>query len=284
MRNLIAAAAGAALLATILPAATANADDPPRYKQYYSTFSRGAAKIPYLDTTPYVPQGLAYLPEQDAMVVSYYHDGGGNARIAILDRKTSKQQKILALDDKGHAGTLAESKHYLWVSSTKGSDKQVIRYSKDAIAKAKNGSTIKNSGISHLKASSFMEISGGKLYVGTFNEKTEGTVYRYTLDAKEQPKYDGSSFKVPAKVQGMAITPKNFVWSRSFGRNNDSELTVDARQGPVGKRIVAPNMSEDLAIAKGELYVVYESGAKKYHDADYKVRTVHHGPVAELGG
>jgi hypothetical protein len=36
-------------------------------------------------------------------------------------------------------------------------------------------------------------------------------------------------------------------------------------------------MSEDLATVGGEIYVVYESGAKKYADADYKIRSIHHG-------
>jgi len=30
--------------------------------------------------------------------------------------------------------------------------------------------------------------------------------------------------------------------------------------------------------------VLYESGAKHYSDADYRVRTIHHAPVAALGG
>jgi hypothetical protein len=75
----------------------------------------------------------------------------------------------------------------------------------------------------------------------------------------------------------MVVTPGHFIWSRSFGRDNDSELVVDPT-----RTMVAPNMSEDMAAVDGELYVVYESGAKKFSDADYNVRTIHHGPLAEL--
>ncbi|MGH8898084.1 MAG: hypothetical protein ACRDZ4_13955 [Egibacteraceae bacterium] len=66
--RLLLAATMATLLA-LLPAATAHADDPARYKTYYSIFARGEQEIPYLGTTPYVPQGLAYWPEKDAMIV-----------------------------------------------------------------------------------------------------------------------------------------------------------------------------------------------------------------------
>ncbi len=50
------------------------------------------------------------------------------------------------------------------------------------------------------------------------------------------------------------------VWSRSRGRDNDSELTVDPRDGAITRRVVAPNMSEDLATVGGD-YADYVSGA-----------------------
>jgi hypothetical protein len=41
-------------------------------------------------------------------------------------------------------------------------------------------------------------------------------------------------------------------------------------------------MSEDLAVVDGELYVIYESAAQKFPDADYKVRTIHHGSLSDM--
>jgi hypothetical protein len=128
----------------------------------------------------------------------------------------------------------------------------------------------------------FLEILDGKMYVGTFHTDRNGTAYRYSLDANEDPHYDHHSFTVPSKIQGMAITSTHFVWNRSWGRDNDSQLAVDPRSGPIVRSITEPNMSEDLAVANGEVYVMYESGAMKYSDADYKVRTIHHGKLSEL--
>jgi hypothetical protein len=267
--------ATAGILAATTPAQAA---DPVRYQTYYSIFERGQQHIPYLDTTPYVPQGLAYWPEQDAMIVSYYHTDGGRAIIAILDRTTSTHLKTLYLDDSGHAGGLAMSGTYLWVAS----GTNVIRYSKATLAQSADGAQLTRDRGYTLLAGSFIEVIGDKMYVGSFDPDSSGRAYRYTLDSGQNPVYDGHSFTVPSKVQGMAITSTHFVWSRSYGRDNDSELTVDPRSGPITRTVVAPNMSEDLAIVNGELYVVYESGALKYADADYKVRTIHHGPLAEL--
>jgi hypothetical protein len=41
-----------------------------------------------------------------------------------------------------------------------------------------------------------------------------------------------------------------------------------------------------LGVARpgAEIHVLYESGAKRYSGADYRVRTIHHAPVAALGG
>jgi hypothetical protein len=275
-------AAAAAVAMVFLPATEARAADPDRYVEYYSIFTRGEQRIPYLDTTPYVPQGLTHWPELDAMVVSYYDDNGGPARLAVLRRGSSEHVKTLTLDDTGHVQALATSQNFLWVASTTGSGRKVIRYSKLALAAALDGSTITRNADYTLLANSFMEISGDKMYVGSFHENTTGTAYRYTLDAAEQPRYDDHSFGVPAKVQGMAITPTHFVWSLSYGRDNDSTLAVDNRDGPIERRLTAPNMSEDLATVNGELHVVYESAAMKYSDADYQVRTIHHGPLSEL--
>jgi hypothetical protein len=51
-----------------------------------------------------------------------------------------------------------------------------------------------------------------------------------------------------------------------------------------GRSIVAPNMSEGVVFGHGKVHVLYESGAKMYKDADYRVKTVHHGPTSALLG
>jgi hypothetical protein len=43
-------------------------------------------------------------------------------------------------------------------------------------------------------------------------------------------------------------------------------------------------MSEGIVFAHGELHVLYESGAKEYKDADYRVKTVHHALTSDLVG
>ena len=63
-----------------------------------------------------------------------------------------------------------------------------------------------------------------------------------------------------------------------------SGVAVQANQNKPNGIKTPPNMAEGMVIAKGELHVLYESGSAIYDDADYQVRTVHHGPVGEVLG
>ena len=90
---------------------------------------------------------------------------------------------------------------------------------------------------------------------------------------------------IPSGVQGMAVASNKVVWSRSGGRDNDSTIEVrplSAPTGPGGRRITAPNMSEGVVFGNGKVHVLYESGAKKYAGADYRVKTVHHGRKSDV--
>ena len=74
------------------------------------------------------------------------------------------------------------------------------------------------------------------------------------------------SFATPSNVQGMAVTSRNVIWSRSYGRDNDSLIDVRRAGAPNGatvKAVVAPNMAEGIAIAGPTLHVVYESGSAR---------------------
>ena len=278
----LAGVTAAGLLAAVPTAASAA--NPADLRPYYSVFSRGGAKIPGHDT-PWTPQGLAYWAEQDALVVSYYDASGKrNSRLAIVDRNTGKRKKLLVLNTKGHVGGLAASKRHLWVAN----NGKVVRYPKSRLAATGNLKTVKATGSYRVAASSYLTYSGGSLWVGSFHEKQGGTAYRYDLSKKDVPTSGARAvMATPSQVQGMAIVGSKVVWSRSFGRNNRSKLDVRPRSAPTtgaGRRIVAPNMSEGIVVAKGELRVLYESSSSKYANASYRVRTIHRAPVGRVTG
>lgn len=277
MRRLVAMLS---LLLLAVPAA-AQAADPPRYRPYYAIFDRGDAKIPGHDTR-WVPQGLAYWPQRDALLISYY-DGQRtkNSRLAAIDRASGQRLQLYELNGRGHVGALAVAGPYLWI----GDSGKLHRYALSVLDATGPLPRITASESFGVRASSFATVDGGKLWLGDFNQSTDSAAWRYAVDADGDLRYDGARVEAPPQAQGLAIAGGTAIWSRSFGRDNDSVIDV----GPLGgddlpRSIVAPNMVEGLVIAKGELHVLYESGSSIYDDADYRVRTVHHGPVGEVLG
>ncbi len=277
-RFLAALAACALILA--LPATT-GAADPKRYRPYYKIFDRGNAKIPGHDTR-WVPQGLAYWPQRDALLISYY-DGekSKNSRLAAIDRASGKRLQLYELNGDGHVGALAIAGPYLWI----GDSGKLHRYKISVLDATGELPRIKASESFKVKASSFAAVDGDKLWLGDFNRTTDSAAWRYAVGAGGELKYDGARIEAPPQAQGLAVADGKGIWSRSFGRDNDSIIDI----GPLGpdtytRSIVAPNMAEGMVIAKGELHVLYESGSDAYADADYRVRTVHHGPVGKVLG
>jgi hypothetical protein len=264
----------------------ANAADPARYKTYYDIFNRGNSPIPG-DNTRWVPQGLTYWPDRDSLIISYY-DGERklNSRLAVIDRASGRKQAIFELPERGHVGGLAMSDGSLWVASSG----TVSRISKPSLARAASGDRLPVASTHKLAATSFATFDGANLWVGTY-ETDAGKrryAYRYPLGAGERParSYD-RRVAIPTSVQGMAIRSGRMLLSRSGGHGIDADSTLEVRslKNPTSRPsrvITAPNMSEGVVLGNGKVHVLYESGAKKYAGADYRVKTVHHGRASDL--
>src|SRR3954454_8591191 len=161
------AAFAACVLILALPA-TAGAADPKRYKTYYKLFNRGNAKIPGHDTR-WIPQGLTYWPEQDALIISYY-DGQHvkNSRLAVIDRASGTKKKILELPEQGHVGGLAMSRLYLWVANSG----KLSRISKSALADTGNGGRLRVDSTQKAPATSFATMEGDHiLWLGNYEHR-----------------------------------------------------------------------------------------------------------------
>lgn len=72
-----------------------------------------------------VPQGLAYWPERDCLLISYYFDTEVASVVAVIDRKSGDVLRCLSLLEangdlhRGHVGGLAVLRDYLWIGSGK---------------------------------------------------------------------------------------------------------------------------------------------------------------------
>lgn len=277
-RHALAVLAVAALAAPAL----AGAAEPPRFRAYYKLFHRGPAQVPGLGSS-LVPQGLTYWAARDALIISYYDTAHRPSRIAIVDRKSGRYIKTLLLRTTGHVGGIGMTQSgHLWVAS----DGKLFRYPASTLDRATEGQTVDSDHTYKVEAWSFVGVRGNDLWVGRFDEKSGSAfAYPYQVNAFGALTRSGPAFPVPTRTQGMAVTDRHFIFSRSFGRDDDSTIvSVSRGSAGDGPNLTAPNMAEGMVFAGGEIHVLYESGAKKYADADYRVRTIHHAPVAGLGG
>jgi hypothetical protein len=278
-------------VAALAAPARADAADPAPLRAYYKVFHRGPAEIPGLDGN-LVPQGLTYWAARDALIISYYDADHRPSRIAIVDRKSGRPIKTLLLRTTGHVGGIGMTQSgHLWVAS----DGKLFRYPASTLDRAAGGQTIDSDATYKVEASSFVGVRGNDLWVGRFDEHSSAKhcandksasafAYPYRVSAFGALNRSGPAFPVPAHTQGMAVTDRHFIFSCSLGHNTDSTITSVSRGAASdGPSLTAPSMAEGMVFAGGEIHVLYESGAKKYA-ANYRVRTIHHAPVAALGG
>jgi hypothetical protein len=269
-----------------------------------------------------IPQGMAYYKGEDIMLVSNYMFDGRPSCITAISMSDGSLEKTLWLlnpdktPHKGHVGGLAISSSYLWIASGKG----VYYVSLESIQYQKDNTTITitmEGFISTEAKGSFSTYSDGILWVGEFtsrdgsyttpkshhfkageNKTNHGWLAGYILDKESDMinpdhKIDGISFpdyvlSIPDEVQGAAFIDGEIILSQSYGRNNNSRISVyadplssptlnsvtvgDGRVIPVWildtenleMEITAPPMTEGIADFNGSIAVLYESGSDKY--------------------
>ncbi len=261
---------------------------PARYNEYYKYFDTGHAYIPYHDSR-WVPQGLTKLGENQ-LVISYYDRfHTQKSRIAVINRSTGKYVKMFNLDTTSHAGGLAMTDKYLWVAS----DGHLRRYARSALS-GRSGGTLHTQAYLPVKGkASYAFAEGNTVWIGTFNAAHRDWMYQYSVGSSGKLTYRQARY-TPSQVQGVVVTSTRIVWAQSYGRDNDSKLIVWPRSKvyngstKIGNWVTAPNMTEGMVIAGGQIQVVYESGSDEYNGtadgnaADYIIRSVHHGSMPPL--
>jgi hypothetical protein len=267
-----------------------------------------------------VPQGMAYYPDEDLMLVSNYMFDGRPSCITAISTSDELHKKTLWLlnpdgtPHEGHVGGLAVSRYYLWIASGRGVyyvSLEYIQYQKD------NTNLILEGFIPTEVNGSFSTYSNGILWVGEFtsrdgsysapdshhfkagdNNTNHGWLAGYILDIESDMintdyKINEVSFpdyvlSIPHEVQGAAFIAGKIILSQSYGRKNNSRISVysDPRSGlarnsvTIGDdriipvwildsenleiEIVTPPMTEGIVGFNGALAVLYESGSDKY--------------------
>lgn len=207
-----------------------------------------------------------------------------NSRIDIVDNEG--RSKTLILDNKSHVGGIAfhEESGKVFVSN----DGKVNIYDVQTLANAQDGDTIKPERSFNFETlsghnASYLQVHEDNLYVGVFSENKNASLYKYELDENGNQTNPEKLIVPYNKVQGMEILEHNgkeyFIFSTSYGRNNDSQL-IFAELNNDNKfetitQITIPCMSEQISLNEnGQLGIVFESDSIYYTGADKEIGNV----------
>ncbi|MBX4147411.1 hypothetical protein [Paenibacillus lautus] len=259
-----------------------------KYKKFFDISKKGAAIPGYSGTKEWIPQGLALVPSKNWIIISHYwgnKDSNQASSISITSSKTNKRIKTLYLYESGskkhtgHVGGLAVSKKHLWVAS----GKKVYKIPLSTISSKKDYGNIVMTPYALGHKASYATYSDGILWIGEYMDGEDqggkqcapgpkGKLRGYPLtssDALPPNRKAAYTWSTPDRIQGAVVTKTRVVYSQSCGRNNASKLLIYTR-GTKGKAaatpLTMPPMSENIAMRGHDLYVLFESGARKYRN------------------
>jgi hypothetical protein len=228
----------------------------------------------------HVPQGLTTWPAyygagKDLLVYTAYSQSGGRARIQGIDPRDGSQTNFAQLQAGTHAGGVAIVGKWAFVP---GANEGAVRRYKlsrlaDIFAHGPSSDALEGAYAGDVVGTGFLTAEGNTIYAGTFNENGLGVMRTYSVDANGDLHQTSGDIQVPKKTQGLLVLPNYFVFSTSYKRTKRSNIYVVKRGYPAlatsynnnNLRCVrAPVMSEGVALADGNIYQLFESGADCY--------------------
>jgi len=290
------------------------------YSFYLSHFKKGPV-IPGLFQSA-VPQGMTYYSDKDILLISNYMFDTRPSCITAVSMSDGLLKKTLwllnpdGLPHTGHVGGLAVSEKYLWIASGKG----VYFVPLDSFDNLADNTNLTLTAFeATVVKGSFSTFSNGILWIGEFTSRDrsytvpdfhhfkthEGNVNHAWMagfilnsesnlinyeDVIEGINYPDYILSIPHEVQGAAFIKNKIILSQSYGRTNNSRISVylnpleelpysfftmdDNRSIPVWildeqnleVEIIAPPMTEGIVDYNGAIAVLYESGSDKYRD------------------
>lgn len=203
--------------------------------------------------------------------------------IYIIDRASGEYIKNIVLPDTNHVGGLATDGKVIYIA--KSSDKQVSIITLKTIEKAlkSKSQSVKvdyDYTVDCGCTASFVTYYDNKLWVGVFNEESNGILKCFTVDKKTYKLTGKLTVEIPAKANGACFTELDgevcLAVSTSYGRKNVSQLylcsvsdygTKDMLVSEKAKYILPP-LAQNICIFEGKVYSIYESAATCYSQVE----------------
>ncbi|WP_338863714.1 hypothetical protein [Myxococcus stipitatus] len=246
----------------------------------------------------WIPQGQGYDASRNEFLTTYYQNN--SVQLSVQNKGSGKETKLAKLggtplDPKNevpkHGGGVATDGRFVYVSDTKN----IFVYTRADIEKAKSGAQVhaiqklpvntpsnppdkeKDKKYKEYKvAGSFIAVKDGYAYVGAFSGTGEnkGAVSRYKIDPLTGKIFNQSRtgpIEAPKRAQGIAVVngallfttgEKKLIYQPITSTADSFQANTSARKDISNKKI-GP-YAQGINVIGNELWVTYESGAKKY--------------------
>ena len=241
------------------------------------TADKNKFKLKYL--ADYVPQGSCVIGKY--VVVSMYHKTlSKNSILLVYKKSTGAFVKKVILPSRDHVGAITNVKKRFVVSlNNTGAVDYVSVISYSRLKKIKSGKTIKyNYKLRLSGASDFAAFDGKYFWSGSSAIGKNGSMQGYKVKVKKKKlvftrKY---SYSVLPNIQGLVVQKvsskkRKFIFSKSYGRLNNSSLitysTTLKSGGSLGSAVstkTLPSMLEGISMSGSYMYFVFESGSGLY--------------------
>lgn len=230
----------------------------------------------YIFSESQCPQGVC-LTNEFVLITSYSAEDDCMGELMVFDRKSGEYMITLGMDENSHLGGIAFDGDNVWLCNSH--EKEIERISYDFIqtmAYQNKGEVVDARDVVDCykvkNSPSCITYYGGRLWIATHTRLMESQMYAYYYKSIENKLNPLSSFKIPAKVQGVAFDPSGGVYlSTSYGRSSSSYLyqynsvgEMSAHPKYPAKTIELPPCSEELDVREDMLYVLFESAGEKY--------------------
>ena len=223
-------------------------------------------------------QGLCFTPDY-ILITAYSEDRKNLGSLMVFDRESGEYLATLGMKKESHLGGIAFDGENVWICHSNSNTLERISYEYiTKIAQDAPEYCIDASALSdeyRLKNTpSCITCYGGRLWVATHTRFFDSEMYSYSYDKKEDKLTAVSNYNLPSKVQGVAFDDNGSIYlSTSYGRNNSSYLKVyssllslDKKPNEPKVKVEMPPCSEEVAIADGTVFVLFESASAKYFE------------------
>lgn len=223
-------------------------------------------------------QGFCFTPEY-ILMTSYAEGSGIPGSLMIFERGSGSYLATLAMKEESHLGGIAFDGENVWICHSNSTTLERIPYEYiREIAQNAPGYCVDVAALSNeyriKNTPSCITCYGGRLWVATHTKLFDSRMLSYSYDERTDTLTALGSYSIPCKVQGIGFDDGGAVYlSTSYGRNSSSYLKVypsllslTRHPDDPAMKVEMPPCAEELAVADGSIYVVFESASRKYFE------------------